>query len=447
MKTASIEKEMKMMKGMGKMRKTKKMKKMIMVVAMAGILGMSSLLTAGCASGIPGIHMGGVSAEKNPQSVSLVLGIHDFFPAVSLNIKEIYEQVYDACDTYGSVSAITVDGAPFVSCNFDINKPDKKIDQAKKNQIVKGNTQQIMEAAASTAARTPEIDTLSAVMLSADMLHSTKGEADKNMIIFDSGLSTTSYLNFSAQNIIEEPVDSIVKQLKELHAIPDLKGIKVTWFGLGKTCGEQTDLTPDYEYKLGNIWQAILEEGGAESVVFDTSPVSAEENAMELPKCSTVPVVTDSLKLTENVTKDEMPEIIKWDEKSPLNFEKDQAVFVDYSAAMEQMKPVAAYLAANPSEKVCIFGMTATVGGEDLGIGLSRARADACKDILIQQGVLESQMATAGLGERANSLRVNDVDMNGMQIEEQAQKNRAVFVVKADSVLVEELTRCAEEMM
>lgn len=230
-----------------------------------------------------------------------------------------------------------------------------------------------------------------------------------------------------------------------MHAIPDLKGIEVTWFGIGQTCGKQTGLTPDYKYKLKNIWQAILEKGGAESVVFNTSPVSAEENTAELPECSTVPVVTDSLELT--ITEDEMPEIIKWDEKSPLNFEKDQSVFVDPSAAMEQMKPVAAYLAANPGEKVCIFGMTATVGGGDLGIGLSKARADACKNILMQQGVLESQIITAGLGERANSLRVKDVDMNGMQIEGQAQKNRAVFVVKADSVLVEELMRCAKDTM
>lgn len=195
MKTAGIEKEVKMMKGIGKMRK---MKRMIMMVTMAGILGMSSLLT-GCGSGIPGIHTGGVSVEKkNPQSVSLVLGIHKFFPAVSLNISDIYFRIYEACYTYGRVSSIEVDGAPFVSCNFDINKPDKKIDEAKKKQIAKGNVQQIMKAASATAARTPEIDTLSAIMLSADTLHSTKGEADKSMIIFDLGLSTTSYLNFSA---------------------------------------------------------------------------------------------------------------------------------------------------------------------------------------------------------------------------------------------------------
>lgn len=97
---------------------------------------------------------------------------------------------------------------------------------------------------------------------------------------------------------------------------------------------------------------------------------------------------------------------------------------------MEQVKPVAAYLSANPDEKVYIFGMTATVYEGDLGISLSKARADACKDILIQQGIPESQLEAEGLGQRANSLRVNDMDTNGVQIEEQAQKNRAVFIVR-----------------
>lgn len=444
-RTAEIEddEKIKTMKGMKKMRK---MRKAIMAAAMAVILGMSSLLT-GCGTGIPGIHTEDVDASgKNPQSVSLVLGVHRFFPLITLNRKEIYARIYEACYTYGSVSAVTVDGEPFVSCNYDINKPDKKINEAKKKQLAKGSAEQIMAAASSTGARTPEIDTLSAITLSADTLQSTKEESEKSMIIFDSGLSTASYLNFADQALIEEPVDSIVTQLEELHAIPDLEGIEVTWFGIGQTCGEQTGLTTDYKYKLRNIWQAILEKGGAKSVDFDPSPVSAEESAMELPECSTVAVVTDGLDVTGEATEKGMPKIVRWDEKSPVNFRKEQAEFTDPLAAAEQMKPVVAYLAANPDEKVYIFGMTATVYEGDLGISLSRARANACKDILIQQGVPESQLAAGGLGQRANSLRVNDVDANGVQIEEQAQKNRAVFIIRGDSEVVEELMRCAGEM-
>ena len=424
----------------------RKMRKIIMASTMAVILGMSCFLT-GCGSGIPGIHAEDVTvSKKDSQSVSLVLGFHKFFPIITLNRKEIYARIYEACYTYGSVSAVTVDGEPFVSCNYDINKPDKKINEAKKKQLAKGSAEQIMAAASSTGGRTPEIDTLSAIILSADTLQSTEEGSDKSMIIFDSGLSTTSYLNFAAQNIIEEPVDCIVTQLEERHAIPDLEGIEVAWFGIGQTCGEQTGLTPDYKYKLQNIWQAILEKGGAQSVDFDTSPVSVEANDMDLPECSTVAVVEDGLDMTEKITEDAMPEILKWDETSPLNFQKDQAEFVDTSAAVEQVKPVAAYLSANPDEKVYIFGMTATVHEGDLGISLSKARADACKDILIQQGIPESQLEAEGLGQRANSFRVDDMDTNGVQIEEQAQKNRAVFIVRGDSEFVEELMRCAKEM-
>lgn len=239
----------------------RKMRNMIMAV-MAGMLGMSSLLT-GCGSGILGVHTDGMaSSKKNPQSVSLVLGHHRFFTRIILNREEIESLIYDACYTYGSVSAVTVDGAPFVSCNFEINKSDKRIDNEKRRKLAKGGAEEIMAAVSLATARTPEIDTLSAIALSADTLQSTRGENDKSMIIFESGLSTASFLDFSAQNIIDEPADSIVSQLEELHAIPDLEGIDVTWFGIGQTCGEQTDLTPDYKYRLQNIWQAILEKGG-----------------------------------------------------------------------------------------------------------------------------------------------------------------------------------------
>lgn len=414
------------------------MKKMILTGMLVGTLVMSGILTGCTTLDTP--------KSKNPQSVSMVMGVHDYFPVISLDTNAVYSKIYDACYTYGDFSAVVVDGDPFVACNYNINEPEKKIDSAKKKQIASKNAAQIMSEVSAVSAKTPEIDTLSAISLSADSLHSVPGESEKSMIVFDSGLSTTSLLNFSAQNIIDEPVESLVAQLEKLHAIPDLTGIDVTWVGLGATCGEQDNLTNSYKFKLKTIWEGILTAGGASSITFDQSPTSSEEYAMDLPKCSTVPIVADCLEVAELVTEEEMPEVIKWDGNSSLQFESDKAEFIDTAAAMAELGPIAEYLNANPNEAIYIFGMTATVAGGDSGVGLSEERAQACKNVLLEKGVNEAQVTCVGLGQTQNSLRAVDIDESGMQ-NENAQKNRAVFVVKAESELVDVLVNSVHNIV
>ena len=82
--------------------------------------------------------------------------------------------------------------------------------------------------------------------------------------------------------------------------------------------------------------------------------------------------------------------------------------------------------------------------GGDPGIELAEARANACRQVLLEQRVNEAQIKTVGLGQLDNPLRVHDVDENGKQIQELAQQNRAVVVVKAESDLVDTLLKCVE---
>lgn len=424
-----------------------KMKKMISVVVLVMIMALGCTFT-GCGPENLVAAVQGSNEEDLAQNVSLVLGVHKYFPVINLNTESVYEQIYEACYTYGNLSAVVVDGEPYVACNYSIQQPDKKIDNAKRKQIAAQNASQIMNGLSAVCAKTPEIDTLSSITLSADSLNSVSGETKKTMLIFDSGLSTASLLNFSTQNWFEEPVESIVTQLKELHALPDLTDIEVVWYGLGKTCGEQANLTSRYTYNLQAIWEAILKEAGASKVTFDKSPISAEEYTVELPECSTVPVVADTLEPapTGSAAETELAEILKWDGNSSVTFNSDEATFKDKDAAITELKPVAEYLIANQEEKIYIFGMTATTPGGSLGIELSKERADTCKNTLIELGANESQITTVGLGHLDNALRVKDIDEAGNQIEEQAQKNRAVVVIKADSEMVGVLLNIAEQL-
>ena len=409
--------------------------KMILVSLIICTFVMSGILT-GCGSKIIGIN---TEAKESmpPQSVSLVVSGHKYFPKLSLSDK-LYSRIYDGCYTYGDVSAVVVDGDPFLAFNYTIKEPDANVDSAKKKQIATGNTDQIMSDLSNLAGKSPEADLLSAIQLSADMLRSTGSTTEKTMLIYDSGLSTTGMLDFATQNLIDVPVESIVAQLKEIHEIPDLTDVHVLWLGCGEVCGEQQKLSEDYKYKLKTIWEEVLIEGGASDVDFQYSESSGEEPDTELPDCSTVSVIEEPM----DIDKDGMPEITRWDGESSVRFKGDLAEFVDVAAAKEDLRPAAEYLAVNPTESVYIFGMTATITGGGSGIELAEARANACKDVLKEYGVNDKQITVVGLGQIDNPLRVDDVDENGNQIEELAQKNRAVVMIKAQDPMVGTLLKC-----
>lgn len=413
----------------------KNIKNRIIAGLMIGILGAAGALT-GCGTG------GEATGAETPRNVAMVLSGHRYFPAVSLNSDAVYSEIYDACYTYGSFSAVVVDGDPFMACIYEISAPDANIDSAKRKQLAEGNAGQIISELSSQQGKTPEADTLTAVQMAASALRSSGNESDKTMLICDSGLSTTAVLDFASRNLIEVPAENIVEQLEAIHELPDLTGIDVVWTGLGQTCGEQDDLTEDYKHNLRSIWEAILNAGGASSVDFEDSPLSSVEPAGDLPECSTVAVIENGL----DDTVAELPEVTRWGGESAVQFKGDSAEFVDYAAAAAELEPVAEYLNANPDDLVYIFGMTATVippSGGMSDMELSQARAAACMEILRAAGVDDSQMTAMGLGQRQHSLRVEDTDENGRQIEELAQKNRAVLVVRADSDMVGELLECA----
>ena len=215
--------------------------------------------------------------------------------------------------TYGNVSLVVADGEPYVAYNFELEKPDKNIDDAKRRQIAKENAQQILTELPKACARTAEYDLLTAISLSADTLQSSQDGMEHTMIICDSGLSTASYLNFLESNLFETPVEAIVSKLEELHAIPELESVDVIWIGLSKTIGAQPSLDSDHKYRLEKLWEAILTAGGAQSITFDKSPVSGEGYSGDLPPSSKVPIESTNPDFISSAAQQEIPDVIKWD--------------------------------------------------------------------------------------------------------------------------------------
>ena len=96
----------------------------------------------------------------------------------------------------------------------------------------------------------------------------------KEMLVYDSGFSTTGLLDFSSENLIEVEPAMIVERLSELHALPNLNGIKIIWTGLGEVCDEQDELSATYKHNLKNIWNEVIVAAGGE-VEFIDVPLSA----------------------------------------------------------------------------------------------------------------------------------------------------------------------------
>ena len=355
------------MKGLGKFKRAA-----IIGICLA-IAALDTLTMTGC---------GGGRSER--ESVSLVVGAHKYHPQPNLTAQAIYDEVYKTCESFGNVSAVVVDGDPSVVCNYELKEPAEAVDDEKIKQIAGQNTKQIITRVTTIEAKVPEIDTLSAIIRSANTLQSSNNKK-KSMVILDSGLSTTSLLNFAEQDIIATPKETVIEQLKERKAIPNLEGIDIKWSGLGETCGEQTGLTQKYRYQLKALWNDILKAGGAKTVYFDSTPSNGKQPSEDLPACTTVPVVEDPLEIPEQSAVEDIPEIIKWDDNSNIRFKADRAEFVSREDANKELKSVAEYLNANNDKRLYIIGMTATVPSKDKGFNLSLKRAETCKDLLVGQ--------------------------------------------------------------
>ena len=365
---------------------------------------------------------------EEPQALALVLGHHDCFPQISQALYE--EQVYEAAYSYGQVSAVISDGQPELAAQFENRAPGKRVDEAKHEQLAQTAAQTILAQLSQAAAQQQESDTLGAIHVAVRALQAS-GMERQTLMIVDSGLSTGGLLNFAESNLLEAEPETVVEALRGRNSLPDLRGIAVIFLGLGQTAGAQSPLDAEKLHKLQAIWQAVLEAGEPERLVFDPTPLSGLPGE-NLPQCSTVELVSEQLLPEPEAPLGETPVRL-----SSVQFHSDTSEFLDEQAAAAALEPVGAYLADNPDAAIWLAGMTASTGGT--GESLSLARAEACKSLLLELGASDGQIRCVGLGRAENFLRVNDLDETGTLIEAEAAKNRAVFLFAQQSETAKKL--------
>ena len=388
------------------------------------VMSMALMLLTGCGgSGNSASASAEAVADANSSvNVCVVVGAHSNANVISVNAEEINEQVYKCTYSYGTCSLIRCDGKPEVFLKVNIDEPKVKgLSDAKLESIANGYRDEILAYFNTHGmAKTAEVDTLEAIRLAANSLKTTEGN-NKYLIVADTGLSTTGYVNFCENDLFNTPTSDIVEELIAEKAIPDLAGVHVVWLYAGQTAEPQERLSEVQKSKLIEIWNVILQEAGAESVEFGYDSATSKPYT-NLPEVSVV--VADKREIAVTPIKTVVLD------SSSVSFHGDSAVFVDNYKAENAIKDVAQTLKEHPENKVYLCGCTASSmdRSDEFLKTLSYDRAYAVMEVLQRYGVPDYQMQVIGLGDDA-PWHISDLDSEGYQIEEYAEKNRCVVVV------------------
>jgi len=264
-----------------------------------------------------------------------------------------------------------------------------------------------------------QIDLYRAFQNAANALYDAPGV--REILVIDPMLSTKDYLDFTTGMLNATP-DEVVSFLKANDALLPLQGIIITIVGIGNVSGAQAPLNPHQAKNLGDIWAAVLNASGAESVTVKQS--LAGEPVTDAPYVTPVPVEGVAVFTKESIASGDF----KYGD-DVVSFVPDQAVYLDPDAANAALEPLYQYLSGNPDITISIYGTNASDGfAKSSHSSLSQTRAETVSSSLIDMGLEAGRITTIqGLG-NDNIWHVDDVDKYGNQTME-AWKNRSVHIV------------------
>jgi len=423
------------------------MKKKVLNGITAIIIATSLISFTGCGNVIDKVKEaigGGTKTSAPANNVSMIIS-----PTANQHKPDVtiaYNELYDSCYSYGYKCCIVDDGAPYLAFEADLtneDRPDGLSDQNKKLDA-EAYVEDFINKADGVQAITPEKDTIKAIRLAADSLADCNG--NKVIVLVDNGISTSGVATFKSFKNFD--VEECINAFND-NDYPDLDNISVIWYGLGDTVTPQNELNNDDMSNLQMFWEKYLKNCGASSIKFSkTVVVNTTVDNSSLPWVSTVDVTPTVSKIPDfeeiidqvgdlpeeerNQTfNDELKEGIKLDETS-VQFKPDSFELTDRSAAIQLMTPLAEYLNNNPDKRIVLIATTATYGTNESCIIFSKGRAEAIKNIFVDDmNVNSDQLLTVGVGFE-NEFHIPDMNPDGT-LNDNAAKNRSVIFADANS--------------
>lgn len=213
----------------------------------------------------------------------IIAGFHSNSKVMDIE-KDLTDKIEDIYLNFGEIRVIVVDGNPEMAVGSDGTKVGELEEEyLKKSQAVKkksehiwerdyltNQTKHFMEEFKKLEPDDSEVDTLEAIFKAVGTLNDISEDKDnKEILIYDTGLCTSGEFNFVNNNewkdmlfeddeLQDEKIQNLIKELKHKDLIPDLSGIKVAWHGIGETAGSQGKLDKRYISNLTKMWQGIL---------------------------------------------------------------------------------------------------------------------------------------------------------------------------------------------
>lgn len=407
--------------------------KKLAAISMAALISFGEMLT-GCEP----------ASASDPTHIVVVYGNHNNAPTPDLSVIE--DQFLDAALTYGSITVVEDDGAPFIALRETASKPAANISSTNRERKAKRFIADVGEKIQTEAIpKTAEVNTIKAIQLGARELSDKSGK--KVLILMDSCVSTTGALDLT-QNYLENlNIDETISMLDSNKEIPDFSNVdEIVSYGIGDVSSPQKELGSVARYNLISLWEGIFTAGGCEASTCSTV-FSAEESGTtaEMPAVSTISVretirgpqyddetSSEPINFSDN-------DIIEIPE-SQVEFVPDTANFQDVDSSKATLEPLAETLKLEDTQCVLI-GMTATSGGADSSRTLSKQRAEAVSGILQQLGVSEEQVICIGTGYDSTPFHVQDTDGAGNLDESLAARNRCVLAVSVENKIAANLVK------
>ncbi|MGH3940911.1 MAG: OmpA family protein [Pseudonocardiaceae bacterium] len=335
-----------------------------------GLILLTLIPLAGC---------GTASDEGEPGALALIVGARANMVAPSL-INAVQDEIDTASDLESPVTVIVPDSTPTASATLDLATPND-------NPLYKEDkVTQLKAALDATRADSSEVDLLAALSLAARSV--TDAAGPQTILVIDSGLQTTGALRFQDQDgaLLSANPSEVVDLLRRTQQLPDLTGMRVVFTGLGDTAPPQQPLPQPARAVLVELWTAIVDAAGGDAEVVQ-APLPSTRTLDGLPPVSVVPVALRSIGPLPSVT------VLR---DGTVGFLPDQAVFRDPGAARDVLADYAREIAAG--KRAVLTGTTSSAGTAAGRLTLSRDRANAVRQLLIDLGAPEDRIEARSLG-------------------------------------------------
>ena len=411
------------------------------------------------------------TSASEPTALVIIAGEHSNSKDINFERNDLITNIYV---NYGMVRVIVSDGTPDLARNSNGNLVGYSVefysDQAKdlyrnnhklwEQRYLSIQVDNICDDLDEIQPDSPETDMLSSLSKAMDVLGSLSlnSNANKEIIVYDTGLSTTGALSFldeewyrlltSTTRITEADVRPLIDQLEKRAEIPDLSDVEVIWYGLGEVAEPQSELRQICKENLRAIWNEILKCSGA----------TASEQGIEKGYGYFLPsVCVDRIEYEQPVTElfdwynIDINDSINSDEKlgsltiyeADLGFVADTAEFLSVEDAMDTLKPYADKLLQYPFISILLVGTTSDPQKNGGSVQLSLDRANKVKQCFVDMGVPEQQILAIGLGAKKPLYDEREWDKD-TYVEDFAKRNRAVHLIPADSELALEILQLEE---